>query len=242
MLCKIWGFHGSDYEECGLLGYRNPVRTSQETHYVSTTESSQLMLCKIWCFHGSDYEEWRLQGYKTPVFTSQETHKLSTTDSSQLMLCKIWAFHGSDCKECRLLGCDAGSILMMKIRSCETSVLTRGTRSHIPEDGILQSLNCPKISFFWFSPYCLWRAGKPRCHVGTRRCWISTSGWELGAGSSRFLNLRPLSRLPAYFASYRPKANQTALCNACMYVHTEYITAAYVLSIKILTVLKLFVS
>jgi hypothetical protein len=30
-----------------FLGYKNPVRTSQETHYVSTTESSQLMLCTI---------------------------------------------------------------------------------------------------------------------------------------------------------------------------------------------------
>jgi hypothetical protein len=38
-LCKIWGFHGSDYEECRLLGYKNPFRTSQETHYFSTTES-----------------------------------------------------------------------------------------------------------------------------------------------------------------------------------------------------------
>jgi hypothetical protein len=26
---------------------KNPVRTSQETHYVSATEPSQLMLCKI---------------------------------------------------------------------------------------------------------------------------------------------------------------------------------------------------
>jgi hypothetical protein len=34
-------------EECYLLGYENPVRTSQETHYVSATESSQLILCKI---------------------------------------------------------------------------------------------------------------------------------------------------------------------------------------------------
>jgi hypothetical protein len=34
------------YQECRLLGYNNPVRTSQETHYVSTTECSQLMLCK----------------------------------------------------------------------------------------------------------------------------------------------------------------------------------------------------
>jgi hypothetical protein len=26
--CKILGFHGGDYEECRLLGYKNPVRTS----------------------------------------------------------------------------------------------------------------------------------------------------------------------------------------------------------------------
>jgi hypothetical protein len=36
-----------DPEECRLLGYKNPVRTSQETHYVYATESSQLMLRKI---------------------------------------------------------------------------------------------------------------------------------------------------------------------------------------------------
>jgi hypothetical protein len=35
MLCKICGFHGSDYEEYRLLAYKDPVRTSQETHYVS---------------------------------------------------------------------------------------------------------------------------------------------------------------------------------------------------------------
>jgi hypothetical protein len=73
MPCKIWGSHGSDYEECRLLGYKNPVPTSQETHYVSTTQSSQLMLCKIWGSHGSDYEECRLLGHKNPVRTSQET-------------------------------------------------------------------------------------------------------------------------------------------------------------------------
>jgi hypothetical protein len=36
-----------DYEEWHLLGYKNPVRTSQETHYVSATEPSRLMLCNI---------------------------------------------------------------------------------------------------------------------------------------------------------------------------------------------------
>jgi hypothetical protein len=45
---QTWGTIPTyDYEECRLLGYENPVRTSQVTHYVSTTESSRLMLCKI---------------------------------------------------------------------------------------------------------------------------------------------------------------------------------------------------
>jgi hypothetical protein len=47
MLCKICDFHSGDYEECRLLGYKNPVRTSQETHYVSATKANPLMLCTI---------------------------------------------------------------------------------------------------------------------------------------------------------------------------------------------------
>jgi hypothetical protein len=81
MLCKISGFHGGDYEECRVLGYKTPVRTSHETHYVSATEPSQLMLCKIRGFHANDYEECRLLGYKTPVRTSQETPSVSATES-----------------------------------------------------------------------------------------------------------------------------------------------------------------
>jgi hypothetical protein len=104
LLSRIWGFHGGDYEECRRLGYKKPVCTSQETHYVSATEASQLMLCKIWGFHGSDYEEWRLLGYKNQVRTSQESHYVSTTELSQLMQCKIRGFHGGDYEEWRLLG------------------------------------------------------------------------------------------------------------------------------------------
>jgi hypothetical protein len=81
MLCKIWGFHGGDYEDWRLLEYKTPVRISQETYYVSVTESSQLAICKIWGFH-CDYEEWRLLEYKNPVRTSQETHYVSTTEPS----------------------------------------------------------------------------------------------------------------------------------------------------------------
>jgi hypothetical protein len=66
---KLCGFHGSGCEECRLLGYKMPVRTSQETHYISATELSQLILCKLCGCHGSDYEECRLLGYKIPVRT-----------------------------------------------------------------------------------------------------------------------------------------------------------------------------
>jgi hypothetical protein len=64
--------------------YNNPVRTSQETHYASTTETNQLMLCKIGGFHGCEHEECRLLGYKYPVRTSQETHYVSATESQPL--------------------------------------------------------------------------------------------------------------------------------------------------------------
>jgi hypothetical protein len=69
MLCKITGFYGDGYEECRLLGYKNPVRTSQETHYVSTTEPSRSMLCKITGFYGDGYEECRRLGYKNQVLS-----------------------------------------------------------------------------------------------------------------------------------------------------------------------------
>jgi hypothetical protein len=68
---------------------KNPVRTSQETHYFPATVSSWLMLRKILGLHGCDYEECRLLGYKNPVRTSQETHYVSASEPSQLMLCKI---------------------------------------------------------------------------------------------------------------------------------------------------------
>jgi hypothetical protein len=44
---RIWGFHVCDFGECLLLGYKTPVRTLMETHYVSATHSSWLMLCKV---------------------------------------------------------------------------------------------------------------------------------------------------------------------------------------------------
>jgi hypothetical protein len=52
MLCKTRGIHGGHYEECRLLGYKDLVCTSEETHHVSATETSRLMLCKVGGLHG----------------------------------------------------------------------------------------------------------------------------------------------------------------------------------------------
>jgi hypothetical protein len=68
---------------------KKPVRNSQETHYVSATEPSQLMLRNIVGSHGGDYEECSPMRYENPVPTSQQTHYVSASEPSQLMLCNI---------------------------------------------------------------------------------------------------------------------------------------------------------
>jgi hypothetical protein len=134
------------------MGYKNPVCTSQETHYVSATEPSPLMLYKIWGFHGSDYEECRLLWYKNPDRTSQETHYVSATGPSRLMLCKIWGFHTGGYEKCSPLG--HGTVLELAFRSSRilSTLKTDATlflrnvgsnRIHTaphPEDGILYNL------------------------------------------------------------------------------------------------------
>jgi hypothetical protein len=62
ILCKILSFYDGYYEECRLLGYKNPVRTTLETHNISATKASRLMLCKISGFLGDDYEHYVLLG------------------------------------------------------------------------------------------------------------------------------------------------------------------------------------
>jgi hypothetical protein len=49
MLCQIWDFHGCDYEECHLLGYKTPV-VPHRKHYVSTTEPSRLVHVRLEVF------------------------------------------------------------------------------------------------------------------------------------------------------------------------------------------------
>jgi carbonic anhydrase len=128
MFCKTGGFQAGDNEEWRLLGHKNPVRTSQEAHYVSATEPSRLMLGKIGGFHGGDYEECHLLWYKTPVRTSQETRHVSTTDPSRLMLCKICGFQVDGYEECSLLACGA---MWLRVALVRTHVSEESTASTI---------------------------------------------------------------------------------------------------------------
>jgi hypothetical protein len=84
--------------------------------------------------------------YSCIIDLRQVTSVINTT------FCKIWGFHGGDHEEYCLLGCgasaatcsrcssfaDFSSLKMEAIRSSETSVHTRSTWRHNPEDGILQ--------------------------------------------------------------------------------------------------------
>jgi hypothetical protein len=77
-----------DKEECSLLGYKTPVRTSQETQYVSVREPSQLMLCKFEVFTAVTMKNvvlWDIE----PHFVLHRRHITFPLESSQLMLCKF---------------------------------------------------------------------------------------------------------------------------------------------------------
>jgi hypothetical protein len=148
MLCKIWRFHGCDYEECRLVGYETLLRTSQETHYVSATEPNRLMLCKIWGFQDGDYEECRLLRYGAVWF-------IRTNVSKERVPSIFWvdrisergttlAETNSDVSSSSLVTADVLTSLILSIlkmeatHSSETFALTKPIRRHILEDNILQ--------------------------------------------------------------------------------------------------------
>jgi hypothetical protein len=95
--------------------------------------------------------------YTDKQFLPHRRQYVSATEPSRLMLCKIWGFHGGAYEECHLPGCDTvlsckerrfGGTYLLHDQSeqnqgarnvSSTSVLTRTTRRHTSEDGILSS-------------------------------------------------------------------------------------------------------
>jgi hypothetical protein len=66
--------------------YINPVRTSQETHYVSATKPNRLMLFRETVAVYRENLTEHTDIYINSVRTSQETHYLSATELNRLML------------------------------------------------------------------------------------------------------------------------------------------------------------
>jgi viroplasmin and RNaseH domain-containing protein len=64
----------------------NSVRTSQETHYVTATETNRLMLFRetvaVYCENHTGHADIHINS----VRTSQETHYVTATDTNRLML------------------------------------------------------------------------------------------------------------------------------------------------------------
>jgi hypothetical protein len=65
-----------------IYTFQNLVRTSQETHYVSATETNRLKLfgetVAVYCENHMEHTD--------TVRTSQETHYVSATETNRLML------------------------------------------------------------------------------------------------------------------------------------------------------------
>jgi hypothetical protein len=142
-------------DSCRLLVYKNPVRTSQETHYIASTDPSRLMLCNIWDFHGGDYEECRFFGcdavwlVRTNVSEERITSiiwvtrinwlrtTLSVAMATKSFVPVTWRYVAHVRTHVVPKSLILFALMIEARRSSETSFTTRATRRHIQEDDFL---------------------------------------------------------------------------------------------------------
>jgi hypothetical protein len=115
---------------------------------------AHILTCLLIYFHQII---WRLKDffftYEAQYFQRKKTNESSTKTEIKIwhnreFLCKVWGFHSRDYEECHLQPpghtgsslADFPTLKMEAILSSETSVNTRPTQRHIPEDDILQRI------------------------------------------------------------------------------------------------------
>jgi hypothetical protein len=125
-------------EECRLLGYKNLVRISQETHYVSATYQSRLCYVR--------FEVFTAVTMKNAVFLdvmprgSRKNRHLGGSYRLQ---------HQGDRNQ-RNMNNIFNLMMEVEVIMFLPNVLTRATRRHIPEDDILHNSRRERLkSYEW---------------------------------------------------------------------------------------------
>jgi hypothetical protein len=168
MVCKVWSITAVTMKNAVFWDIK-PVHTSQETHYISDSEPSRLMLCKIWGFYGGDYEGCRHLGCDAVYLLKEPTFRGNVSTSIIRVERTSELGTSSVSSNCWLSYQILSTLMIGTIRSSETLVLTRATRRHIPEDGILHNRQCTLVVF----TLILWRVlNKGLWHMVQRNLFI----------------------------------------------------------------------